>query len=186
MRRAFLTAIFAAAPTSLLAATFDLSLDDLNGERLVVVALADGDVFAVAAGGEDLKVLSGEEAERARAKLVGMEGEGLDGLERKDGEGKKKKKIVIHKMSIDEDDEEVRDEERRIVRVIKREHSERSEESLLKDDAEKLIEGETDGAVERRVIRMKGADEARAIKFIDDIKGLDIGEKAAMKAAVGL
>lgn len=186
MRRFFLSAIFAAAPTSLLAESFDLSLDDLNGERVVVVAQAEGGVFAVAAGGEDLKVLRGEEAERTRAKLVTMDGEELDGLDEKGGEIKKKKKVVIHKMSIDEDDDEIRDEEKRVVRVIKTEDGERREETLLKGDAEKLIEGESGGAVERRVIRMKGADEARAIKFIDEIKGLDVGEKAEMKAAVGL
>lgn len=186
MRRLLLAAIFAAAPTSLLAGSFDLSLDDINGERVVVVARAGGGVFAVAAGGEDLKVLKGEEAERARAKLVSVVGEELEGLKDKDGAGKKKKKIVIHKMNVDDGDDDVLGENRRSVRVIKTEDGERREETLLKEDTETPIEGETERAIERRIIRMKGADEARAIRFIDETKGLDAGERAEMKAAAGL
>ena len=72
MRRPLFAAILALAPSPLLAASFNLSLDDTNGERVVVVARADGGVFAVAAGGEDLKILKGEDADRARARELAV------------------------------------------------------------------------------------------------------------------
>jgi hypothetical protein len=102
MRRLLLAALLLSAPTPLFAASFDLSLDDINGERVVVVARAGGGAFAAAAGKEDLKILKGEDAERARAALVRMDSEALDDLSESDG--KKRKKIVIHKMNVDEDD----------------------------------------------------------------------------------
>lgn len=188
MRRPLFAAILALAPSPLLAASFDLSLDDTNGERVVVVARADGGVFTVAAGGEDLKILKGEDADRARARLAKMDAEAFDDLADDDeaGDKKKKKKIVIHKMDVDEAEDG--DDEKSIVRVIRKTDGERYEESLIENDLEPLLHGDDDSAaaVERRVIRMKGADEARAIKFIDETKGLDDGEKAEMKAAVGL
>lgn len=188
MRLPLIAMIFVLFPGPLLAGSFDLSLDDTNGERAVVIARANGGAFAAAAGGEDLVVLRGEDAERARARLARVDADDdLEGAAGDDGKTKKKKKIVIHKMDVDEDGDGAGEEEERIVRVIKKTDSERREETLL-DDEEALIRGEDapEGAVERRVIRLKGADEARAIKFIDEIEGLDIGEKAEMKAAVGL
>ena len=186
MRRTVLAAIIATAPTSLFAATFDLSLDDLNGERTVVIARSGDGVFAAAAGRADLKVLTGADAERARASLISMADEAPDGSRNTHGESGSKRKIVVHKMDVDEDDDALHDEERRTVRIPKSTDGPRREETLLNEDAEALIEDETEGADERRVIRLKGVDEADAIRFIDDIKGLDSGERAQMKAAVGL
>lgn len=190
MRCCYLAVFAVLAPSPLLAATFDLSLDDLNGERVVVVARTEGGAFAAAAGGEDLKVLKGEDADRARASLVSMDEDDREDLpaESDDGKKKEKKKIVIHKMSIDEDERGAGDEEKSVVRVIKKKDVERREETLLDDEAEALLkaEGDSESAVERRVIRLKGADAARAIKFIDETAGLDDSEKAEMKAALGL
>lgn len=189
MRRPLLKALIALTPTPLLAASFDLSLDDLNGERVIVVARAEGGVFAAAAGGEDLKVLKGEDAERARASLVSMDDTNFEDPAAESDDGKKKKKkIVIHKMSIDEDESGAGEEEKAVVRVIRKKDGDRREETLLDDEADALLKEEVDGksAVERRVIRLKGADEARAIRFIDETAGLDDGEKAEMKAALGL
>lgn len=187
MRCLFIAAILALAPSPLFAAAFDLSLDETNGERVVVVARAGGGVFAVAAGGEDLTVLTGEAADRARAGLAKMDAiraEDLAGEDSGDGNKAKKKKIIIHKMNVDEA-EEIGDE-KRVVRVIRKTAGERGEETQFEDIEEPLLHGDKDDAVERRVIRMKGADEARAVKFIDETKGLTEGEKAEMKAAVGL
>lgn len=188
MRQPFMAAILALAPSPLLAGSFDLSLEAANGERIFVVARSVDGAFAVATGGEDLKIVKGEDADRARASLAKMGGEDFDDFAVDDHGGEKKKKIVIHKMEIDEDGDGAAGDEETVVRVIKKKHSARREETLIEEDAEKLITGddEADNAVERRVIRLKGADEARAIKFIDEIKGLDEGEKAEMKAAVGL
>ncbi len=187
MRRFFIALSLAFAPTALLAGSFDLSLDETNGERILVLARADGGVFAVAAGGADLKVLRGEEAERARARLLKVDAE--DGVEDgADGKEQKKKKIILHKMDVDEDGAGAGEEEKRVVRVIRKTGGDRREETLLGEDAETLIRGDGDaeGSVERRVIRLKGVNDARAIKFIDETKGLDDGEKGEMKAAVGL
>jgi len=189
MRFPLLTAILMLSPGPLLAATFDLSLDATNAERIVVVARSGGGAAAVAAGDEDLKVLRGEDADRARAKLAKVD---IDDAEKTafadDGDDKKKrKKIVIHKMDFDEDGA-AGEEGKREIRILKKTGQGRREEELLLEDDDRLIR---DGAaevtaVERRVIRMKGVDEARAIKFIDETEGLDAGEKAQMKAAVGL
>ena len=187
MRRRLLAVILTLAPAPLLAASFDLSLDETNGERIVVVARAGGGVFAVAAGGDDLKVLKGEDAERARARLVAID-DALDDDPAPDADGgKTKKKIVIHKVNVDEDAGGAGEEER-VIRLVRKADDERREETLIDDGAEPLLkdEGDPEKAVERRVIRMNGADEARAIRFIDETKGLDEGEKAEMKAAAGL
>lgn len=98
--RIFVSAVIAMlVPGWAAARTFDLSLDDLNGERILVVARSGGGAAAVAAGREDLKVLRGEEAERAVARLARV-----DAAAAGDRASKKQGKIVIHKLDIDEDD----------------------------------------------------------------------------------
>lgn len=177
MRILFFAAIAALAPGLAVAASFDISLDDVNGERVLVIARSGGGAAAVAAGGEDLKVLGGEEAERAIASLTKVDAPGAT-------EGKRKKqKIVIHKLDIDEDNAL----EEREIRIVRKEGDKRREEELLEGEEAFLIEGGPEAAsVERRIIRIKGVDEARAIKFIDETKGLDAGERAEMKAAAGI
>ena len=170
MRRLACAILALLAPTGGLAATFDVSLDDINGERVLVVARSGGGAAGVASGGEDLKVLRGEAAERAIASLTRVEAPEPPGAPeggRADSKARKRK-IVIHRMEVDED-------------------GERSEEELLKGDEDFLLEGEdAPDAGERRIIRLKGVDEARAIKFIDETSGLDAGERAEMKTAAGL
>ena len=182
MRRLICAAFAVLAPTAGLAATFDVSLDDLNGERVLVVARSGGGAAGVASGGEDLKILRGEAAERAIAALTAVEAAELSGAS--EGGAAKKRKIVIHKMDVDEDDHGGGETE---VRIIRKTDGKRREEELLGGDAEFLIDGEpAANAVERRIIRLKGVDEARAIKFIDETPGLDVGERAEMKTAAGL
>lgn len=178
MRIVFFAAFAALAPGLAVAASFEVSLDDVNGERVLVIARSDGGAAAVAAGGEDLKVLRGEEAERAIASLTKVDAPGAG-----EGKRKKRKKIIIHKLDIDEDDAF----EEREVRIIRKTDGAQREEELLQGDERFLIEGAPEAAsVERRIIRMKGVDEARAIKFIDETKGLDAGERAEMKSAAGI
>lgn len=181
MRTLICAALVFLAPSAGFAASFDVSLDDINGERVLVVARSGGGVAAVAAGAEDLKVLRGEAAERAIAALTKVEGPEPPPAP---GEGEKgKKKIVIHKMEIDEGD----DDAEREIRVIRKTDGERREEKLLSEEEDFLIEGAPSaGSIERRIIRLKGVDEARAIRFIDETAGLDAGERAEMKTAAGL
>jgi len=187
MRLALMAAILALAPAPLFAGSFDLSLDDTNGERIVVVARSGGGAVAVAAGSEDLKIQRGEDADRALASLTKVSADADDKARPAEGGKRKKlKKIVIHKMEIDEDPAD--DEASREVRILKKRDGERREEKLLFENDNFLIGSDAEGAsaVERRVIRMKGVDETRAIKFIDETAGLDAGEKAEMKRLVGL
>jgi hypothetical protein len=181
--RTLIYAVFAVlAPTAGLAATFDVSLDDINGQRVLVVARSGGGTAAVASGGEDLKVLRGEAAERAMAALTRVEAPELTG-DPVPGKAKKRK-IVIHKMDVEEDESGGGEKE---VRTIRKTDGERREEELLSGDEDFLIDGETAAnSVERRIIRLKGVDEARAIRFIDETPGLDVGERAEMKTAAGL
>lgn len=183
MRTLFCAALAFIAPSALFAATFDVSLDDINGERVLVVARSGGGVAAVAAGAEDLKVLRGDAAERAIAALTKVEGPEPPPAPGEGESERGKKKIVIHKMEIDEGD----DDAEREIRVIRKTDGERREEKLLSEEEDFLIEGDLAGAaVERRIIRLKGVDEARAIKFIDETAGLDAGERAELKTAAGL
>lgn len=178
--RLWLFAVIAAlTPGPLLAGSFDLSLDETNGERIVAVARSGGGAFAVASGAEDLKVLKGEDAERAFAKLTALESDeaGAGDANR----GNQKKRIVIHKMTIDDDD----DGAENTARISKKSDGDDLEDLLiLKFDEDN--EAGPEEAVKRTVIRMKGVDNARAIKFIDDTTGLDAGEKAEMKASLAL
>jgi hypothetical protein len=185
MRFLLCAAVALLAPSATLAATFDVSLDEKNGERILVVARSGGGAAAVAAGGEDLRVLRGEEAEKAVAALAKVDTPDLPAAAGAEGgdRTKLKKKIVIHKMEIDED----ADVEDRELRIIRKTDDSRREEELLRDEERFLIEGQPAAeAIERRIIRMKGVDEARAIKFIDETEGLDAGERAEMKTAAGI
>jgi hypothetical protein len=185
--RILVCAVFAVlAPTAGFAAAFDVSLDDINGQRVLVVARSGGGAAGVASGGEDLTVLRGEAADRAIASLTEVEATKLGGAEENGAaKGKaRKRKIVIHKMDFDEDESGGSEKE---VRIIRKTDGQRREEALLSGDEDFLIEGEpAANAVERRIIRLKGVDESRAIKFIDETPGLDVGERAEMKKAAGL
>ncbi len=189
MRLLLLAATLLLAPGQALASTFDLSLDEANGERTVVVARPGGVVFTIAVGGEDLTVLTGEDADRARARLATVE---TPGDEAADAGATRKKKIVIHKMSVDDEtaDTDTDGADDGEVRVLRKSQSDpREERGAPAGDlqlADPQFKDEQRADMRRRVLRLNGADAAEAIKFIDDTKGLDAGEKAAMKAAVGL
>ena len=188
MIRSVIAAFLAIAPSPLLAGGFNLSIDEIDGERIVLVARAEGGVFTIAAGGVDLKILKGEEAERARAALSNLEAaEAFDGAETTPGE-KKRKKIVVHKMDVHEDDAGAGQEEKRIIRVIKKTGDDLDQDTSPDQNSEHLLHGDIDTgrATERRVIRLMGVNDARAIRFIDETSGLDEAEKYEMKAAVGL
>lgn len=189
MRQPFFALILALAPGPLLAGSFDLSLDEENGQRVIAVARSGGGAYAVAAGAEDLKVLTGEAADQALASLATVDaGDDIDEPAAEGGKRKKAKKIVIHKMSIEDDDDGdgARDDDNREVRIIRKTDSDRREERLLLEDDDHLMKGDDERTAERRIVRMKGVDEAQAISFIDETKGLDAGEKAQMKIAAGL
>lgn len=177
--RIFVSAVIAILiPGWAAAGTFDLSLDDLNGERILVVARSGGGSAAVAAGGEDLKVLRGAEAELAIARLARV-----DPAAAGDRASKRQKKIVIHKLDIDDDNSG----EGREVRIVRKTDGGRREEELLRGEEDFLLDGDPAAkSVECRIIRLKGVDAARAIKFIDETAGLDAGERLEMKAAAGL
>ncbi len=189
MRYFLLAATLILSPGNALASTFDLSLDEANGERTVVVARPNGGAFSVAIGGKDLTVLTGEDADRARALLKKV---GTPGDEAADDGALRKKKIVIHKMSVDDESADAPAEGggEVEVRILRKSQSGPREESGLPDSDTLLTDPQpkdperTD--MRQRVLRLIGADAAEAIKFIDDTQGLDAGEKAAMKAAVGL
>lgn len=193
MRRfaAFLaSAAFLSAPA--LAAGFDLRLDEADGLKTVAVTNAATGAFAIASGAGALDLLEGEAAKSAFDSLsaredidIRLDGDDADFDLEHDAEGKRR--IIIHKMDYDEDMSGA--EESREVRITKRRKTERDAGGSILDQ-ERVIETEIDegsnGAKRRRAIRIIGADAAEAAKFVDDIDGLEAGEKAAMKAAVGL
>ncbi|MEK7264628.1 MAG: hypothetical protein AAB227_00890 [Pseudomonadota bacterium] len=174
-------------------ATYELRLDQKNGERTISVANDLNGAFAVAAGREALDLLEGEEADAALKRLragpeIDFHHEDAD--PEHDASGKRK--IVIHKMDYDED--ETGDSEKREVRIIKRREidvqsgdGEGVEDGLeAEDDMDLDLADDTGSMSERRIISINAAGKAAATKFIDRIKGLDDAEKAAMKEAVGL
>ncbi len=182
MRRLICSIFAFLAPTAGWAATYDVSLDDINGERVLVVARSSGGAAGVASGGEDLKILRGEAAERAIASLAKVEGPEHAGA--REGGEERKRKIVIHKMDIDEDESGGSEKEARIIRKT---DGKRREEGHLSGEEEFLVDGEPAAdSVERRIIRLRAVNEARAIKFIDETPGLDVGERAELKTTVGL
>lgn len=179
MKLALFAAVAALAPGPLLAGSFDLSIDETNGERIVAVSRSKGGAFAVASGGEDLRVLRGEAAEMALAKLATVEETGGNNDDEEKRELHKKKRIVIHKMTVDDGGVE------NTERVLKKASRDHLEDQLMLDFDEDDDET-AEFNVKRTVFRMKGVDEAQAIKFIDETSGLDAGEKAEMKSAVAL
>jgi hypothetical protein len=170
-------------------ATFDLRLDQKDGERTISVANERTGAFAVAAGHEELDLLEGDGAEAAFKRLkaspdIDIDLRGADDGKEFDGSGKRK--IVIHKMDYDED--ETGDAERREVRIVKRHQRDADAEDEIdnEDEIEIDLPGDDASTTERRVILINAADAKSAVKFIDRIKGLDDAERAAMKESVGL
>ncbi|MFN3959796.1 MAG: hypothetical protein ACK4NP_07780 [Parvularculaceae bacterium] len=73
------------------------------------------------------------------------------------------------------------------MRIVRKTDGGRREEELLRGEEDFLLEGAPAAeSVERRIIRLKGVDAARAIKFIDETEGLDAGERMEMKTAAGI
>jgi len=182
-----------AAPALASEPTFELRLDQSNGQRTVAVANEKSGAYAVAAGGEDLSVLEGSQAEEAFKRLRAMPGADIDFHDAdREHDGKGNRKIVVHKMDYDEDS--WGDDDTREVRIIKRRKSDPmpGEEIEIEDEADAADDIDLDlpddgsSSSERRLLYINAADEKAAVKFIDRIKGLDDSEKSAMKEAVGL
>ncbi|OFX01004.1 MAG: hypothetical protein A3E78_15420 [Alphaproteobacteria bacterium RIFCSPHIGHO2_12_FULL_63_12] len=176
-------------------ATFDLRLDQRNGERAISVANDKTGAYAVAAGGAALDLLEGDEAkaafERLRARPdIDIDLDGDEADPERDAKGKRK--IIIHKMDYDE--AETVGGDQREVRIIKRttrdaepaDDAGAEDAPEAEDDLEIDLLDDGDASTARRVIFITDADKNSAAKFIDKIKGLDDAEKAAMKEAVGL
>lgn len=176
-------------------ATFDLRLDQENGNRTISVANDRNGAFAVAAGREELDLLKGADADAAFKRLrakpdIDIDFHGKDADPEHDAAGKRK--IIIHKMDYDED--ETGDGEKSELRIIKRHRRDAQsgddagvEDDLdAEDDMDLDLPDDSGSMTERRIIYINAADKSAAAKFIDRIKGLDDNEKAAMKEAVGL
>ncbi len=196
MKRLLLAAVpslFLARAAAASEATFDLRLDQKDGERAVLVENGLTGAYAVAAGGKDLVLLEADAAKAEFERLsqqpdIDFKGEDAD--HEHDASGKRK--IIVHKMHYDEDD--AGDDDKREVRIIKR-HKGKSDgaddveietEIDLEDDFDVEFPDDDFDDKERRIILVNEADATAAIRFIDRINGLDDAEKAAMKAAVGL
>lgn len=172
---------------------FNLRLEQKDGDRKVAVSNAATGAFAVAAGGKELDLLAGDDA-RAVLKRLNAEpdleiepGEDDPFAHAEDG----KRKIIVHKMDYDED--ETGDEEKREIRIVKRHHRKSGDdaadidiENEGDDDVHIAVHSDGPSRSERRVIVITGADAGAAVKFIDQIEGLDAREKQSMKSAVGL
>lgn len=173
MKSALITACiaFLSLPPALGASgpKFELRLDERDGERVVaVVNLATG-ASVVVAGAATLDLLDDKSAEKALARLKGE-----PDLDFRSGDGRIG--ITVHKMDYDEDQRpEVERGERRIAVANGR-------------NASAIAPGDTaldeDGV--RRIIYIRGAGSAEALKFIEDIEGLEFDERRAMKEAAGL
>lgn len=154
------------------AARFELRLDQKDGERLVaVVNLASGG-GAVAAGRDRLDLLSDRDAQKTLARLRGEPD--IEGEQRAERGG-----IVVHKMDYDESAGPEADLNERRVRRGDRSAG-RGGDGIPAGGEDRKQDAE------RRIIYIRGADAAEAVKFIDDIAGLDDDERAAIKSAAGL
>jgi hypothetical protein len=169
---------------------YDIRLDSKDGQTAVSVVNNRTGAFAVAAGGEQLDLLAGDDAKAAFERLKTQPDIDMH-KEHSDGEHGKRK-IIVHKMDYEEDD--AGDEEKREVRVIKR-HKNKADKADdveiettidIEDDLDIELTDDSSEKNERRIILINAADGKAAAKFIDGVKGLDNDEKAAMKAAVGL
>lgn len=161
----------------------DVILEDLDGARTLAVVDATSGAFAIAAGREHLRVLVGDEAKAAFARLKGGEFEFDEGVDRSGADSR----IIIHKMDYDEDAIDVRD--KREVRIVERHRTDGADDAES-DAEEALLDGPESGsgdAGKRLLIkRIVGVGAEEAAKFIDGVNGLDAEEKAMMKEAVRL
>ena len=164
------TTVLALSPALAASGTkFELRLDERNGERVVaVIDLATG-TSVVAAGGETLDLLADKDAGKALARLRGEPDLDFRSMESRIG-------VTVHKMDYDEDPVFAVDRgERRIAGGGGRNASAFAPgDTALEEDSV------------RRIIYIRGAGSAEALKFIDDIEGLEFDERRAMKEAVGL
>lgn len=168
------------AALSLSGAGFDLRLDETQGERVAALSAVGSDLFVVAAGREDLAILAPDEATVALGLLkknedftVLLGGGDAVAPTRNAATGAR---IVVHKMDYAED--LANDQDSRELRVV-------SGASRQQYPASGPDETGAPGPASR-VIRIFGADEPAALRFIDALEGLDADERAEMRAAIGL
>lgn len=178
--------------------SFELRLDQTNGERTIAVSNLASGAVAVAAGGKRLDLLSARDADAAIKRL--KQGPDLGIERRKDSNGdssddRAERKIIIHKMDYDDGDKPGATDNRE-VRILKRHQREtdsaddgaddEGSDDLFSMELDGDDEGGDDAVRERRILFINGAGAVSAAKFIDKIDGLEADEKAAMKEAVGL
>lgn len=168
------------AALSLSGAGFDLRLDETQGGRVAALSVIGSDLFVVAAGREDLAILASEEAAAALSLLkknedfaVLLGGGDAAAPTRNAATGAR---IVVHKMDYAED--LANDPDSRELRVV-------SGAGRNQDSASGPDDTATPGPASR-VIRIFGADEPAALRFIEALEGLDADEKAEMREAIGL
>lgn len=213
MKTIAIIAAFAAASSTVAAGEavraeggFELRLSEEGGVRTIGVSGSDGRL-AVARGADTLDILPAADAQAAW-KAFAMP-EAPDAIEWSGDEAGDAEDVVLRRTIKKKDDgAEPRNVEKRVI-VRKREGGEdiriEGGDALdLDDDDIAFIEDLGDGAKVRKVIRIEKSGEAGAesdrrrliridgakakdaARFIDEAKGLDASERAAMKTAVGI
>jgi hypothetical protein len=178
-----MSAVLLAALT-LAGAGFELRLDEAQGARVAAISVIGSDLFVVAAGRDDLAILEPDDAAAALSLLKKNEDFALllggavtpSAPSAATTDAETGARIVVHKMDYEEDLSN--DPSGRELRVV-------SGASRKADPAPGLDETAAAGGASR-VIRIFGADEPAALRFIDALEGLDADEKAEMRAAIGL
>lgn len=201
LKSLLIASLFAVYPAAAMAADgpYELRLRAVNGERTVAVINGVTGGYAIATGGEDLDLLSPDDAKPALEALI--ETPAFDAPPERDAAidpRTGKRRVVVHKMDFEDGGgvegsaQSEADRGARILRRIGPGADRRTEEPQSgADDLRGSQEDEfalDDDAVEedRRMVLIRGADAARAEKFIDDTDGMAEDEKRAMKEAVGL
>jgi len=188
---------------------FELRLSEADGVRTIGVSRGDGRI-AVARGGEVLDILPATDAQAAWAAFPTPQAPD-EILWTEDKDGGAEDILIRRKVRKPEDGAEPQKSEKRVI-IRKGEDADgepvariETDEALEIDDEGMIfLEGPGDGKTVRKIVRIEkndadsGADTRRrliridgakakdAARFIDDAKGLDASERAAMKKAVGL
>lgn len=171
---AALTATAAGAQS---AGSFELRFEARDGARMAAVVNLRNGGSAVAVGRETLDLLSDKDAQKTIQRLHAQSEIEIDGaIEGAPAEATgETREILIHRMDYDEADNVApKGAEERVYRPHRKSAGDSLGDMSLEQDAV------------RRIVYVKGAGEAEAAKFIDDLDGLEDDEKSAMKEAVGL
>ncbi|MCA8889504.1 MAG: hypothetical protein KDA46_11780 [Parvularculaceae bacterium] len=188
----FLAAASLALVAAAKAETYNLRLAQDGEARTIAVSTHDDASFAVASGGDNLAVLTGDEAASAFAALKdAVKSEeiaaDLDDFEHSaDGH----RKIVVHKMDVDDHDQGDDHEVRVVKKSVRREQgaeeitdievSTRNVTQADGDDAAMAIiaSDDSDGDEEALIIGASDApEESFKISLSDELSALEAGEK---------